>query len=301
MRTRPRAVTGLAWVLLTLVAISPAKADSIYLALGDSVAFGQTDVVPVSNGDQGYVSRFADHLASVSGGIRPQVVNLAIPGETSDSFFSGTTPPGGVRASWANTNYTDPNASQFSMMRSAIQSAQAAGNTVSTVSLALGSNDLLNLASSQEFQSATPQVQQKMLGEMFAKLGQNYAATLTQLRQDLPTAQILLPNYYNPYAVLGPNDPINQLALMTGPIYDNLISQTGQAFGATFIDIAKPFVGHEAEWTYILSGNIHPNSQGYASMAQQLSGATAPEPGSLMLLAVGGLGLVGCLRRRREA
>src|SRR5262249_3380708 len=138
MRTRPRAAAGLAWVLLTLV-VNPAAADSIYLALGDSVAFGQTNVVPVSNGDQGYVRPFADHLASISGGVRPQVVHLAIPGETSDSFFTGTAPPGGVRAAWANLNYTDPNASQFSRMRSAIESARAAGNTVDTVTFALGS------------------------------------------------------------------------------------------------------------------------------------------------------------------
>ena len=33
-----------------------------YIALGDSVAFGQTDVLPVSYGDQGYVKPFADWL-----------------------------------------------------------------------------------------------------------------------------------------------------------------------------------------------------------------------------------------------
>src|SRR5262245_14512115 len=189
MWTRPRAVAGLA-CLLALLAAHPAAADSIYLALGDSVAFGQTDVIPVSAGDQGYVRLFADRLASISNGVRPQVVNLAIPGDTSDTFFTGAAPPGGVRSGWANTNYADPNASQFSMMRSAIESAKAAGNSITHVSLALGSNDLLNLATRQAFQTATPQAQQQMLGQMFAQLGQNYAAALAQLRQDLPNAKI---------------------------------------------------------------------------------------------------------------
>jgi lysophospholipase L1-like esterase len=300
MRIRPGAGAGFAGVLLlALAAVNPAAADSIYLALGDSVAFGQTNVVPGSRGDQGYVRPFADHLASIDGGARPKVVNLAIPGETSDSFFSGTTPPGGVRAVWANLNYTDPHASQYSMLRAAIHSAQSAHDTVSTVSLALGSNDLLNLATSKAFQAASPQVRQQMLGAMFANMGHNYAAALTELRHDLPNAKILLPNYYNPYAALGPKDPSNQLALATAPIYDQLVSQTATAFGATFVDIAKPFVGHEAAWTYILSGNIHPNATGYAAIARQLSAATAPEPGSLMLFSVGGLGLAGYLRRRR--
>jgi hypothetical protein len=88
MRIRPRAIAGLAWVLLTLIAVNPASAESIYMALGDSIAFGQTDVIPISTGDQGYVRPFADHLASINGGVRPRVVNLAIPGEKTDKFFN---------------------------------------------------------------------------------------------------------------------------------------------------------------------------------------------------------------------
>src|ERR1700692_2109990 len=67
-----------------------------YLALGDFIAFVETDVIPVSFGDQGYVKPFADFLASQNGGDRPDVVNLAFPGETSTSFFTAIQPPGDV-------------------------------------------------------------------------------------------------------------------------------------------------------------------------------------------------------------
>jgi hypothetical protein len=33
-----------------------------YLALGDPIAFGETNVIPVSFGDQGYVKLYADFL-----------------------------------------------------------------------------------------------------------------------------------------------------------------------------------------------------------------------------------------------
>ena len=76
--------------VLTLFLASLCRADSMetYLALGDSIAFGVTDVTPISFGDQGYVRLYADFLATQGGGLRPRVINLAIPGETSSSFFT---------------------------------------------------------------------------------------------------------------------------------------------------------------------------------------------------------------------
>jgi len=69
---------------------SAANADPIYLALGDSSAFGETNRTQnPSNGDRGYVRPFADYLGSVYG-TRPTVVNLAINGETSGSYFAGS-------------------------------------------------------------------------------------------------------------------------------------------------------------------------------------------------------------------
>lgn len=299
MRIRPKVVAVCAWLMLTLVTIPQAAADSIYLALGDSIAFGQTDVIPTSHGDQGYVQRFANHLASINGGVRPRVVNLAIPGETSDSFFTATTPVGGTRTVSANLNYSDPNTSQNSKMLAAIQDAKTSGHNVSAVSFALGSNDLLNLATSPAFQTATPAAQQQMIGQLFQKVQENYVKTLSQIREHLPNADLYLLDYYNPYAVLGPDDPANQLALATSEIYRKLVQADAAAFGGQFIDTYTPFLGHEVEYTYILSGSIHPNDLGYAAIARQLSAASVPEPGTLTLLSLGAVGMAAGLRRRR--
>ena len=81
-------------LMLLIACPSIAGPVQTYLALGDSIAFGETDVIPVSFGDQGYVKPFADFLATQNGGTRPDVINLAFPGETSSSFFTAVPPPG---------------------------------------------------------------------------------------------------------------------------------------------------------------------------------------------------------------
>ncbi len=80
----------------TVLGSGSAWADSVYVALGDSITFGETDLnyVP-SYGDRGYVTDFANVLAGRNGGTAPTVVNLAIDGETAASFMGGVgrTPP----------------------------------------------------------------------------------------------------------------------------------------------------------------------------------------------------------------
>jgi len=68
---------------LAILFAAPAIAGPLetYLALGDSIAFGQTDIIPVSLGDQGYVTLYADFLAKQNAGVRPNVANLAFPGD----------------------------------------------------------------------------------------------------------------------------------------------------------------------------------------------------------------------------
>ncbi len=81
---------------LALVGGGGASAASVYVGLGDSITFGETDLnyLP-SNGDRGYVADFAKTLAGQNGGTAPIIVNLAIDGETAASFMSGVgrTPP----------------------------------------------------------------------------------------------------------------------------------------------------------------------------------------------------------------
>ena len=85
MRIPPRSLCAPIVFTFAFFACGPLRADMLYLALGDSTTFGNDESVPASTmpnfGDQGFVRPFADFLGSLNGGVRPQVVNLAISGE----------------------------------------------------------------------------------------------------------------------------------------------------------------------------------------------------------------------------
>ena len=195
---------------IVLILICPrfvaAGAVQTYLALGDSIAFGETDSIPVSFGDQGYVKPCADFLATQNGGVRPDVVNLAFPGETSTSFFTAVSPPGSASHAVLdafNLNYQSNLAqSQNGLMLSTIAAEQAAGHVISHVSFSLGRNDLAAFSAlHQDFFTLTPAQQQGLINGFFGDLAANYIAVLAELRAALPTAQILLLNSYNELAV----------------------------------------------------------------------------------------------------
>src|SRR3954447_18238010 len=90
MLPMPRS-TLLAAVAALGLSAAPAAAGQIYLAIGDSSAFGETDrTKDPPAGDRASVAPFADSLAGRNGGHPPTVLNLAIDGETSSSYAAGS-------------------------------------------------------------------------------------------------------------------------------------------------------------------------------------------------------------------
>lgn len=265
-----------ALILLGSTSLLPAVARGgekgrTYLALGDSLAFGVSDVEPVSYGDQGYVKLYADWLASRDDGVRPKVINLSIPGETSGSFFTGIVPPWWERDVLNNLNYTRPAQAQYAMFLKAVAAERAAGRRIEAVSFALGANDLEALLVSPEF-NAPGANQPALLERTLAQIHANYVAFLTRLRAELPHARLLLLNYYNPFEVLGPGDPINQTLTYAAGVHSAFVKRLAKQYRGDFVDIYAPFVGHAAEYTYILQGNEHPNALGYSVIARQMIG-----------------------------
>jgi len=270
-------------VMLAFPLMAVAAPLQTYLALGDSIAFGETDITPVSFGDQGYVRRYADWLATQNSCRRPIVINLAIPGETSTSFFTAVSPPGfaphSTLASF-NLNYqTNTAQSQHNLMLSSIASEQTAGHVISHVSFALGVNDLQGFfALHPDFLSLPRSQQQQLIAAFAAMLATNYEAVLTEIRAALPTAELLLLTYYNPNAIFGPADPLNQASMLFLNVHTSLLQRLAGPFGAQIVDIATPFQGHEAQYTFIRSGGVHPNDLGYAVIAQQMIAVSSVSP-----------------------
>ncbi len=302
---------------VAFVGVETASAASIYVGLGDSITFGETDLnyVP-SYGDRGYVADFAKTLASQNGGIAPTVVNLAIDGETAASFMSGVgrTPPviGRTDAILAaqNSNYANsPTTPQAGMFRSLVGTEAAAGNTINNISITLGFNELGALANFPTSQALA------MLPATLATYKTNYTSVLTEIRSLEPHAGLYLLGYYDPFPA-NPTNPATPIFAQGGPELNAIIQNLATQFGAEYVNTSPPFVGHEAALTYIGQypagatspgvdpgiepiGDVHPNAAGYQVIANQIT--PTPEPASMGLVGIAslGFGILWSKRRRK--
>ncbi len=314
----PRKMLALSALALALLAARPASAGVDYVALGDSVTRGEGNLVYApSDGNQGYVSLVDQGLAARNGGVAPTVYNFAIDGETAASFRGGAgrVPPVVGRTdpilAAENTNYaTTPLQSQDSKFQALVASERAAGNTIGTVSITLGFNDLATLVG----QPASA------VGTTLAAYQAGYASILSEIRSLAPGANVLVLGYYNPFPA-DPSSPAAPIFNTYGTLLNTIIRGLAAQYGETFVDTAPPFVGNEATYTYIAQqpagtnslpvgpyqgilpvGNVHPTLAGYQSIANSVLAAQAavPEPGSATLLALG-LAALGFAGRRRIA
>lgn len=283
--------------LMCLSAVSFAQTRT-YLALGDSYGFGyQTGALPdeYGPGDWGYVAPYADWLATRPGfgGVRPNVVNVSVPGETVGSFYD-TSNLGRIY----NSNYNFfQGPSQIDMFTQKVQQESAAGRTISTVSVSMGGNDLLALRSQAGFTSLSLALQRAAVDSALAAMQTGYTQVLSSVRTLLPEAELLVVGYFNPF----PGAPDSAFAPVSQYAIDQIntrIAAVAAGAGGRFVDIAPRFVGSEAAWSYIaadpIGSNIHPNALGYAQIAQ----AMIPAPG---VAVVGGVVLVTLMTRRRRA
>ncbi|MDX1931280.1 MAG: GDSL-type esterase/lipase family protein [Capsulimonadales bacterium] len=322
------AAAAIASVALTANA---AFADDVYVALGDSFAWGYDKgasggQLPGAGG--GYYTPYAQFLDQVNGSVGLTSFNFAVPGETTETYFSGVpaqklggvyptpNPVGLIDAPFRNQSY-NTNYPVFNPVTPTSQAAQftnladnlAAGDTIRFVTVQLGGNDILGTAAqfalNAEFAALTPLEQQAILNARFNDMATNYAAILSTIRAKAPNADIFLLTYPDAFPGLGPLNPLPQSGVLntaaTG-IYQTL----ADAFGAKLVDSRADFVGKETTLTNItlLDGalpNFHPNAAGYSVIASRLISATAPEPGTLALLAVAGLSFVGRVRRTKRA
>ncbi len=249
---------------------TPAPRGTTYVALGDSVAFGYTtgQTTPASVGDAGYVRSFADWLGLRGGGPRPRVLNLAVPGETSTSFFLG-----GKLGEYLNRNYTHPpTQKQFTLLRQALVRERSSRRVVTTVTVQLGANDLTALVT-PSFLQETQAEQDAAMDTVLRLLAADQERLLRELHAAVPAAHVYVLGYYNPLAAL-PADSRAPLFSRYVPRLNQILDAGAQAHQESFVDLDRLFRGHEGEWTYILSlgypDGIHPNGAGYAAIAQQL-------------------------------
>lgn len=298
-------------VIAAIALSGSAMAANVNLALGDSISFGETDLIYApSFGDRGYVGRYADLTAASHGGARPQVINLAIDGETAVSFRTGigrTAPVVGrtdIPLATENLNYSGPTPRrQLDLLTRTVADQAALGNAIKAVTITLGFNEVAALS------QLSPADALAQIPRTLADYQANYSEVLGDIRALLPSAQLILVGYYNPF----PADPTNPAAPIFnagGAQLNGIIQQLATAYGGSFVDTAAAFIGHEAEYTYLdefpagstiggnfggllLIGNVHPNALGYDVIAQQIYEVTSVPEASTLVLALTGLFVVG--------
>lgn len=251
-------------VTMPVVAAEPARTS--YLALGDSLAWGDGASDPQTTA---YVPLLADYFAGVPHGGAKSLTNLAVRGETTESFILGG------QLSAAVTAISDPS------------------TDTRVVTLALGGNDvgaLLNDPSDLCLQDPTSLACQALVVEALQGVAARYpfvlGSIMAALTADDGDEQVFLMTVYNPFGGLGQpyEGPIDTVLLGSDGVIDcgaagtdptaaglnDIIACTAYAFGATVVD-AYAVMGDDALLlTHIGEGTLdtHPNDDGYARLAK---------------------------------
>jgi lysophospholipase L1-like esterase len=258
-----RALSILLTVSVALLLISGTAAaktaPSVYLALGDSLAWGDGASIPTRTG---YVPRLDGYFQGRVGST--DLLNLAVRGENTGSFIAGQL--GQAMASIANPS-TD----------------------TAVVTLSVGGNDLGDLLSVPPC-SADPTSPDCQFAVYTAMVGvsNNFPVILGSLQAALAAdpgdEKLFVITYWNTFggtaspfevpidfALLGSDLTIDCAANQVDPSrvgLNDLLACIGMALGAVVVDLYPVFGDDALTYTHIAEGDIHPNDDGYALIAQ---------------------------------
>ncbi len=266
---RPRSprLTGLI-LLVLLIAVGAAAARAapgpelvgpraIYLALGDSLAFGYQPNLDLTHG---YADLLFPQLQPF--GTR-QVVNLACPGETTATMLTG-----GCRASFLRkTRYSG---SQLAQAQALIRANRG---RVSPVTLTIGANDVLSdlgPGCAERVEAFTAHLEQ-----MAANLDQIVGALVEALDGE---GDLFVTTYYNPFAQACPGTERHLQEV------NDRITAVARRHGAHVVAVADAFAERICELTWMCSRyrDIHATTAGYQVIAERiLAAAGLPAPAEL--------------------
>ena len=241
--------------MLALAAAAPAShAEGRYVATGDSVAAGIGARTPAT----GYASLFFDFLKTRSGGSLDELVNRAVPGETSGSMLTG---------------------GQLTAARAAIDDRRS---DTKVVTVTIGGNDVLAGACPSGYSNPAT-----------CPFAVNFETILRRLADGLARdpgdEHLFVTTYYN--IMKGtPNEPVTRARLLgsDGVIacagrgsevgLHDAISCRGAAHGAVVADAYPPF--YASPVNPISPDGIHPNDTGHGLIAAELRAKRTTAPPS---------------------
>lgn len=232
-----KTVAGLLVLLLAIslanTAAAAVRIPAVYIALGDSLAAGQT---PDSQIDTGY----ADLIAQELGRNQPVAVfskDLAFPG-------------------FATADVLDR------VREDTTKELLASANIIT---LSVGANDLLRLVQASP---ADGSLQFQRIQSDFAlnQARQNISEILTELTAVAPDADIYVMGYY--FAYPHARDSQKEGIAEQLQILNTILENEAQKADAIFVPVDEAF-GQDATSKVPNPGDVHPNFEGYQTMANQ--------------------------------
>jgi lysophospholipase L1-like esterase len=257
-----RVLILLASVSLTVALAAPVAATrptpTVYVALGDSLAWGDGASVPTHTG---YVPRLAGYFQGASHGGADELVNLGVGGTTTGQLLSG-------------------------QMLQALAIIGDPATDTRVVTISVGGNDLLNLINDQtdpciELGPTSPTCQVLLAAAMAgvaANMPQILGALGAALAADPGDEKIFVLVPYNPFS--GTGHPLEAIiTLVERGAYpgagcgdtglDDILACTAAYFGAVVVDSYPLFEGRTLQLTHMGEGfNVHPNDTGYEVIAK---------------------------------
>nr|WP_255473528.1 SGNH/GDSL hydrolase family protein [Planomicrobium sp. CPCC 101110] len=207
------------------------KIPAVYVALGDSLAAGQT---PDSKIDAGYADLIAQELS------RHQPValytkQLAFPGFTTEDVLE----------------------------RIKSKPAQEVLASANIITLSAGANDLLRLVQANPEEGALA-FQQVQVDFALNEARLNMEAILAELEERAPNADIYVMGYYFAYPHVRDNQKEGTAEQLDR--LNEILKNSAKKAGATFVAVDKAF-GENAVKKVPNPADVHPNLLGYQAMA----------------------------------
>lgn len=248
-------IATLLMLLVPLSAGAQSQEDPVHLGLGDSVAWGFGTDRPDHHGYTAVLNRYAhgfDCREGQGGCPQLELVNLAIPGATSQSLIDVQLGPAIQLLSERNTDAD-------------------ASNDVKLISITIGGNDLFNPVIAACAGGVTPECQ-AVIANGFASYSANLATILGSLRAAAgPTTEIAIMTYYNPLGAcfLSDLEPLADLVLEGGgPLPFGLNDIIRGVAAATNVTVVETF-GELGLSDFVGGADcLHPDKSGYHKIAK---------------------------------